>query len=205
MWAAVIDMLQTGGHLGTRLELQCPRHPDTPILVSQPDHFIEFSPESGCKLPCDKRLDCGHSCAGRCHSDVIHSAVKCLDDCPRPKKGCDHPCPLRCGDACEEKCHVQMRDVNLVLPCGHLVTPAKCWEVQNPASVRCMVTVCLTVPGCSHEVKVRCHEEVTTANYQCTAFCGHHRVCGHTCNSACFRCNTREYAKITRENHGICQ
>ena len=204
MWADVIAILQTG-HFGTRLELQCPRHPDTPISVSQPDHFIQFSPESGCMQPCDKRLDCGHSCTGRCHSDVIHSAVKCLEDCPRPKKGCDHPCPLRCGDRCQKKCQVQMRDINLILPCGHNLTSGKCWEVQDPASIRCTVTVSRTVPGCNHGVKVRCHEDVTTANYRCTAICGHHRNCGHTCNSDCFRCNTREGAKKTRENHGVCQ
>lgn len=205
MWANVIDMLQTGGHFGTELELQCPRHPETPIFVSQPDDFVRFSPESGCTLRCDKRLDCGHSCTGRCHSDVLHSAVTCLEVCPRPKKGCDHPCPLRCGDTCQKRCQVQMRDINLILPCGHHLTSAKCWEVQNPASIRCMVTVSRTVPGCNHGVKVRCHEDVTRANYRCTAVCGHHRTCGHTCNSACFRCNTRENAEKTRENHGVCQ
>ncbi|PGH03095.1 hypothetical protein GX51_04282 [Blastomyces parvus] len=47
MWAEVIDQLQTRGHFGTGFELQCPRHPDTPIVVSQPDNFLQFSPESG--------------------------------------------------------------------------------------------------------------------------------------------------------------
>ncbi|KAK4077913.1 uncharacterized protein Triagg1_3607 [Trichoderma aggressivum f. europaeum] len=40
MWQEVIDMLTKGGRLGTSLELQCDRHPDTPIRVSQPDHFM---------------------------------------------------------------------------------------------------------------------------------------------------------------------
>lgn len=105
MWADVIDILQARGHLGMNFELQCPRRPYTPLLVSQPDHFLQFSPESGCNLPCDKRLHCGHPCIGRCHSDVLHNAVKCLEDCPRLKKGCDHPSHLLCGEPCEEKCH----------------------------------------------------------------------------------------------------
>jgi hypothetical protein len=205
MWADIISTLQAGGNIGTELELQCPRHPNTPILVSQPDHFVQFSPESGCKLSCDKRLDCGHSCTGRCHSDVIHSAVKCLEDCPRPKKGCNHPCPRRCGEACQEKCQVKLHDIDLLLPCGHQITSARCWEFQNPASIRCMVEVRRTVPGCKHEVKIQCHEDVANAKYQCSATCGSRRVCGHTCKSPCHRCNTREGDKLTRENHGICQ
>lgn len=205
MWVRVLDMLKTAGHFGTELELQCPRHPDTPILVSQPDHFMQFSPESGCRLPCDKRLDCGHSCPGRCHSDLIHSAIKCLEDCPRPKKGCDHPCPLRCGDVCQEKCQVQLTNIDLALPCGHHLTSAKCWQSQDPKSIRCMVKVSPTVPGCNHQVQVRCHEDITAANYRCPAVCGHHRPCGHSCPSACFQCITREGGIIKKENHGICQ
>ncbi|KAL7946681.1 P-loop containing nucleoside triphosphate hydrolase protein [Trichoderma barbatum] len=66
MWEDVIDMLTASGCMGTSLELQCHRHPNTPILVSEADHFKQFSPESGCNLRCDKRLHCGHSCTGRC-------------------------------------------------------------------------------------------------------------------------------------------
>ncbi|KAF7555243.1 hypothetical protein G7Z17_g2306 [Cylindrodendrum hubeiense] len=51
MWADVIKMLARKNKFGSSLELQCPRHPDIPILVSQPDHFVQFSPESGCNLP----------------------------------------------------------------------------------------------------------------------------------------------------------
>ncbi|PHH72066.1 hypothetical protein CDD82_6186 [Ophiocordyceps australis] len=56
MWSQVIDILRAKGQMGTSLELQCPRHPETPLAVSKPDHFLQFSPESGCILPCEKRL-----------------------------------------------------------------------------------------------------------------------------------------------------
>ncbi|KND86470.1 NFX1-type zinc finger-containing protein 1 [Tolypocladium ophioglossoides CBS 100239] len=46
MWADVIDMLQKSACFGRNLELQCPRHPDARLLVSQPDHFLQFSPET---------------------------------------------------------------------------------------------------------------------------------------------------------------
>ncbi|KAG5661901.1 hypothetical protein KAF25_004140 [Fusarium avenaceum] len=142
MWADVMKMLASGQNLGTKLELQCARHPDTPILVSHPDHFMQFSPESGCNLACDKRLSCGHPCTGRCHSDTLHHAVKCLSPCPRLKKGCDHTCPLRCGDACHARCLAKLENTMLVLPCGHLLSSPECWEAQDPDIVRCneMVT-----------------------------------------------------------------
>ncbi|CAG9977265.1 unnamed protein product [Clonostachys byssicola] len=154
MWAQVMNILQDKGQFGTSLELECPRHPNTPILVSEADHFVQFSPESGCQLPCEKRLDCGHSCTGKCHSNVIHSAVKCLEPCPRLKKGCDHVCPLRCGDPCQKKCQVRLKDLRLVLDCGHIVTTAECWQAQDPSLIRCSVTVTRNVPGCEHKVQV---------------------------------------------------
>ncbi|KAL7925000.1 hypothetical protein ACQKWADRAFT_284759 [Trichoderma austrokoningii] len=205
MWQEVINMLSASGNIGKNLELQCSRHPDTPIQVSQPDHFVIFSPESGCNLPCDKRLHCGHTCTGRCHSDVLHSAVKCLEPCPRPQKGCSHACPRVCGDMCPDRCSFQLDNIDLALPCGHRLSSAKCWEAQKPASVRCRVPVRRTVPGCNHKVEVQCHEDVTSARYLCTARCDHPRECGHTCNSLCYRCNTREDGEITEQNHGICK
>ncbi|KAG8158268.1 hypothetical protein KVR01_012029 [Diaporthe batatas] len=96
MWNQIIQLLQANNNIGDQLELQCPRHLDTPILVSQPDDFAMLSPEAGCTLPCDRRLECGHACYGRCHSDLVHKAVKCIAECPRTKKGCNHACPLQC-------------------------------------------------------------------------------------------------------------
>lgn len=205
MWGEVIDMLSASRRIGNQLTLECSRHPDTPIQVSQPDHFVIFSPESGCNLSCDKRLHCGHSCTGRCHSDILHNAVKCLEPCPRPQKGCTHPCPRACGDACPDRCYFKLDNIDLALPCGHRLSSAKCWEEQSPASIRCMVLVRRTVPGCNHEVEVPCYEDVTATKYRCSAWCGHHRECGHTCNSLCFKCNTREDGKIIEQNHGICK
>lgn len=66
-------------------------------FVSQLDDFRRRFPGDGCNLTCDKRLSCGRACAQKCHSDVLHSAVLCLEPCPRPRKTCTHPCPKRCG------------------------------------------------------------------------------------------------------------
>lgn len=205
MWNQVIQLLQENGNFGDKLELQCPRHPDTPILVSQPEHFSQLSPDAGCNLRCDRRLECGHACYGPCHSDLVHSAVKCIEDCPRLKKGCDHACPLQCGDQCEDKCHVILENVNLKLPCGHIMETAECWQVQNPASVHCRQRVDKMVPGCGHIVTVACLLDVNGPSYQCRAECGQILPCGHKCHSACYKCNTREQGQINATNHGICQ
>ncbi|KAH7120477.1 AAA domain-containing protein [Dactylonectria macrodidyma] len=205
MWRDVIKMLAASDNFGTSLELQCPRHPDSPIVVSDPDHFVQFSPESGCNLPCDKRLLCGHSCTGRCHADNLHLAIKCLEKCVRLKKGCDHPCPLTCGVPCENKCQTVLRGTILALPCGHLLPSPRCYQAQDPSLVRCKTIVSRNVPGCGHSVNVPCCEDVTASSYECKAVCGHHRPCGHTCKNLCFSCKVREKGKVTIQNHGICQ
>ncbi|KAK1753246.1 hypothetical protein QBC47DRAFT_54335 [Echria macrotheca] len=204
MWAKVIRILQEQGNFGRQLGLQCPRHAEKPLLVSEPDDFVVVAPDGGCSLQCEQRLDCGHACLGRCHSDMLHKAVKCLEDCPRFKKGCDHPCPLRCGDACQPKCMTVLESVELLLPCGHRVPSPRCYEAQDPASVRCTAQVTRIVPGCSHQVKARCHEDVSAANYRCNAVCGTPLPCGHNCVNPCHRCNTRKDGKTVLSQHETC-
>ncbi|GES66835.1 P-loop containing nucleoside triphosphate hydrolase protein [Aspergillus terreus] len=52
MWGMVLDMLEREGNIGYALDLTCPRHPEAPITVSEPDHFAQYSPEGGCSLQC---------------------------------------------------------------------------------------------------------------------------------------------------------
>ena len=204
MWAQVINLLEQDKNIGTQLELQCPRHPDTPIWISHPDHFLQFSPEGGCNLPCGRRLACGHSCGKRCHSEVIHNAVECHEPCPRPKKGCDHACRRNCGQPCEEMCTETVEQLALFLKCGHMVWSAPCWQVQNPSSIRCDKKVKKTVPGCNHVVEEYCHVDVTIDTYSCHSVCGKAQNCGHPCRSPCFKCITKSSGGTISENHGLC-
>ncbi|KAI1335495.1 hypothetical protein F5Y15DRAFT_409082 [Xylariaceae sp. FL0016] len=205
MWCQVLHNLREGGNLGTALELQCPRHPDFRIAVSEPDHFLQFSPEGGCNLRCDRRLDCGHTCIGRCHAEAIHDAVKCLEPCPRPKKGCQHSCRLACGDKCLPKCLEKLENINLALPCGHHVSSALCWEAQNSSAILCRQAVVKIVPGCQHSVRVPCHIDVEAEHFRCMARCNSHRPCGHDCKNPCHRCKERKADHVIRENHGHCE
>jgi hypothetical protein len=205
MWSSVINTLQANGNFGNALELQCPRHPDTPIVVKKPDDFLVYAPESGCNEACDRRLQCGHKCSGRCHSEMLHKAFKCLEKCQRLKPGCTHACPLVCGERCHVKCQTHLTDINLKLPCGHTVNKARCWETQEPKVIRCSEMVTRNVPGCGHVVQVPCFMDVTASDYRCDIACGHERECGHKCVSECWQCNTRADGELVKENHGFCE
>ncbi|KAK8017054.1 NFX1-type zinc finger-containing protein 1 [Apiospora rasikravindrae] len=204
MWTQVIDILRNKGNIGNQLELECPRHPGSSLLVSEADHFLQHSPEGGCNLPCDERLPCGHACMYRCHSDMLHNAAKCLDPCPRPLKGCGHACPKICGDACPSNCQVKMEGLELKLRCGHVATGAVCWKRQHPESIECHVMVQRTVPGCKHTVMEACHVNVDSSMYRCPAICLAPQPCGHACTGQCCRCNTRLEGRVASQRHGVC-
>ncbi|KAK8064422.1 nf-x1 finger and helicase domain containing protein [Apiospora phragmitis] len=204
MWARVIDILGTNGNIGNQLELECPRHPGSSLLVSEADHFLQHSPEGGCNRACDRCLPCGHACMYRCHSDMLHNAAKCLDRCPRPLDGCSHPCPRACGDKCPSDCKVPLKGLELKLSCGHVVGSAACWKAQHPENIDCQVEVKKTVPGCEHIVTVECCVDITTAMYRCPATCGAVQPCGHRCMSQCYRCTTKVRGRVMAQRHGFC-
>jgi hypothetical protein len=93
IWAKVLSILERSNNIGLRLALCCPRHKETPIEVLVPDDFARLAPKGGCAKRCSSRLLCRHSCPNMCHSTSLHNAVRCLERCPRTKKGCEHECP----------------------------------------------------------------------------------------------------------------
>ncbi|PLB42026.1 putative NF-X1 finger and helicase domain protein [Aspergillus candidus] len=193
MWAQVLDILDKAGNLGPTLDLQCPRHPDSPIAVSEPEHFTQFSPEGGCNLLCGKRLQCGHPCKQKCHSELLHQAVYCLETCPRPLKGCTHACPKPCGDPCPKRCPIKVFDAERVLPCGHSMATLPCWQAQDLSTVKCPMPVKKQVRHCDHEVTVACHIDLCRSNLPC----------GHSCNRECWQC-TVHGAEGIQVDHGTC-
>ncbi|KAL4921521.1 hypothetical protein BDW62DRAFT_208480 [Aspergillus aurantiobrunneus] len=172
MWAQVVQILKEGDNFGYNLELECPRHPETHMMVSEPSHFLQFSPEGGCNLRCTKRLKCGHACEHRCHFDILHDAVLCRQPCPKLQKGCTHPCPELCGNPCP-------------------------FNYQDPTKSLCRELVKKVVPRCKHEVFEPCHLAVSAATYKCETTYGVQLPCGHTCSRKCHECN-----KIDGVDHG---
>lgn len=203
MWLKVLQMLQDEEKIGTQLELECPRHPDTPLLASCPEDFTKLAPEGGCNRMCQDRLDCGHACINRCHSAMLHSAVKCLEPCPRPLSGCDHSCPKPCGDACPDRCVVNVYKAGRILSCGHPQPNLPCWQDQDPDLAQCRREVEIKIPACGHTAKVSCYLAQEPSKIRCASTCGASRECGHICQKPCCNC-TRIVNGSVQKDHGKC-
>jgi hypothetical protein len=204
MWARVVKILKQDENIGKALELQCPRHPETPITVSTAEDFPKVSPEGGCNLRCVNRLACGHACLQKCHSDLLHNAVVCLEPCTRSLSGCDHSCPKRCGDTCPGKCLVNVYQKDRTLPCGHPMPNLPCWQSQDLSTIRCVVRVDKKIPGCDHVVPLSCYVDVESKGYRCVVQCRSNLPCGHTCKRMCYRCVTAT-PEGAEHNHGKCE
>jgi hypothetical protein len=204
MWTEVLQLLQMNDSVGEVLELGCERHPDDIMQVKVPDDFIRQAPDGGCILPCNQRLLCGHACDSSCHSQVLHDAVKCLEPCPRQPgtNSCSHACPARCGEVCPSKCMAIVPDIAVELPCGHIKTSLPCWLYYAQDQIVCHEIVTRTVPGCGHEVQIKCCQDVTSDQYLCLEDCGDTLACGHVCKNSCKDCKNRVDCLIVKTDHG---
>lgn len=202
MWQKVIDMLRATDSIGQTLGLCCPRHPEKDMEVREPDDFSTFSPEGGCREACSDRLECGHSCAARCHSEAMHAVFKCEQPCERQPWSCGHFCQkATCGESCGV-CMVKIDDVSL--PCGHVHNGVACHRTLDRASIPCDVPTPKHVPGCGHEVIVRCSQYVAEPGFKCPTPCGTILPCGHVCPGTCGRCDTKGIEDQPIVNHAKC-
>lgn len=202
MWADVQRQLSEAGALGPALRLCCQRHRDTAIECTEPEDFPRLSPEGGCLLPCEWRLDaCGHQCLAKCHSEAMHAAFSCPRECPRRRTGCDHPCPKLCGEECGP-CRVVVNDVRL--PCGHVQHGVACFRAQKAAEIRCTAQVEARVPGCGHVARVPCFTDVSASSFVCSQPCDEMLACGHVCPGSCGNCKTRGPDGAVEKTHKVC-
>lgn len=213
MWQDVIQMLRSRGAVGKSLQLRCLRHPDRPMEVQVPEDFARFSPEGGCQKPCADRLDCGHPCQARCHSQALHEVFRCERPCQRRHKACNHLCrKTTCGEECG-RCTIKIDGVQL--PCGHSKDNVPCHQTRNLGSIRCDVKVPKEVPGCKHVVVVNCQQDVKKEGYRCPKLCLDPLQCGHKCAGSCGFCKQtgvdgvsvvkhRACVKICGRKHGTC-
>ena len=190
MWTDVHQQLSGMNATGQSIVLCCPRHPDTHIHCSEPEEFAMKSPEGGCTLICDQRLEpCGHRCPAPCHSGRLHDAFECLQPCPRLRLTCQHPCPKLCGERCGT-CNVKVNSVQL--PCGHTVNNVACYKTLDLPSIKCPHPVEKEVPGCGHSVTVPCSKDVTSDLFSCPTECTQLLKCGHKCPGSCVRCRKQD-------------
>jgi hypothetical protein len=204
MWQQVTNILRETHSIGPALELCCPRHPETPIAVQQPDDFALLSPEGGCREPCMDRLsDCGHRCQARCHSQAMHDVFKCEQHCERRHKECDHACQkVTCGEDCG-KCTIPVNDIELT--CGHIKHGVPCHKSRNVSGLICQAMVAKQVPSCHHIIQVPCTLDVGKDDFLCPAKCEKVLACGHMCPGTCGQCRGTTSGPLDDSVHAKCR
>jgi len=205
MWADVQRQLADAGAVGDAFGLCCPRHNETPMRCAKPEDFLRQSPEGGCHLPCNWRLDaCGHRCHATCHSESLHSAFICLEPCPRIRLTCAHMCPKLCGEPCDD-CQTAVENVEL--PCGHRLDSVPCHRAQEREKITCPVLVDKKVPRCGHVITAHCWQDVGSESFACTAPCTAVLECGHMCAGHCGSCRSQQRAQHggTGLQHQLCR
>ena len=163
-----------------------------------------------CKMPCERKLPCGHSCPLRCWEEcdkrqcTIKFTVKL--DCDHEKKAicylaqnpesliceklcerklpCKHTCQNKCSEPCTTKCQVI---VNKVWPCGHKLK-RKCYQTQNPEEHPCHKQ-CEKLLPCGHQCPNKCGEPCTK---KCEVTMNKIWPCGHELKCKCYQIQNPE-------------
>lgn len=89
---AVSGVKEPQSRLGVTLPIVCTNH-GTSVHIKGPEDWL--ANHSGCDLPCDHVLNCGHACILKCHP-FPHEGNCCMEDCIRL---------LDCGHLCVKTCH----------------------------------------------------------------------------------------------------
>eukprot|EP01061_Rhynchopus_euleeides_P018838 TRINITY_DN31066_c0_g1_i2.p1 TRINITY_DN31066_c0_g1~~TRINITY_DN31066_c0_g1_i2.p1 ORF type:complete len:1284 (+),score=327.22 TRINITY_DN31066_c0_g1_i2:127-3852(+) len=208
-WQRVYSDAQGRRIMGPELKIQCRRHNLTAPIKTYKD-FVTVSEYGGCSRICNVRMDCGHPCKRKCHSDNYdHEDRVCEEKCGRvreaciPPRYCEHPCMKRCEDDCGECSVMVMKQLSCghqqkapcgrscdqiscsqpckkVLPCGHT-----CRNKCGSRCTACSVPVPKMLP-CGHTVDVPCH--MPANEMVCPKPCPEKLACDHVCGLTCGKC-----------------
>ena len=205
IWKKIVTDLKASSSIGNVLPVVCQIHNDE-ISVKTAEDFNTKVPMGGCQRPCTVRLKCGHACPLACHpSDRDHVEFRCQKPCEKKRARCDHTCPKRCWEVCEQNCEIE---VEKELPiCGHTML-VRC--DTNPVMLKCQKR-CEKDLSCGHRCQSKCGESCTEKCREIVKKtdwpCGHHvsiacsatpngcfhpcettLECGHTCSGTCGEC-----------------
>ncbi|KAG0352119.1 hypothetical protein BGZ54_002955, partial [Gamsiella multidivaricata] len=193
LWPEIIEELEDGERLGDGFPIICRNHPDIKNVADSPEILQTVAPNGGCTAKCGANMPCGHVCPLSCHpDDKDHLLVKCFQPCPRLHADCEHVCPKFCG----EKCGSCMEIVaDIMLPCGHVLQQARCYQAKDPLKIICKVKVTQNLPNCEHEHEMNCWEDPNKIvcrkscapcdRLPCNKRCDKELKCGHQCPSIC--------------------
>lgn len=193
-------MLRVENLMGESFGLCCPRHTEKEIRVYQAEDFTNLSPEGGCLLRCDRRLDvCGHRCLAKCHSESMHQVFPCPQPCKRLHDVCNHGCPKSCSENCGN-CMVKIDGVQLL--CGHVKDNVYCHLALDLKMIKCTVLVQKQVPLCKHDLKLECYKD--PSKRPCPVSCTSTLQCGHLCKGTCGRCYETDPLGHETVSHAEC-
>ena len=202
MWQKVIDLLRARNSIGKSIGLCCPRHRGTPLEATNPGDFLKVSPEGGCQLACEWRLECGHRCQSRYHSESMHKIAPCSEPCQRFHEPCKHACQRpTCGEPCGV-CKIIIRNVDLL--CGHRMD-VLCHETQNLQQIRCTTNIQKQVVDCKHLIWTHCSTDVTEKGFKCPYQGEELFDCGHSCLGKCGDCRTVSENDLVMYQHRQCR
>ena len=219
IWKKIVTDLKASSSIGNVLPVVCQIHNDE-ISVKTAEDFNTKVPKGGCQRPCAVRLKCGHACTLECHPcDRDHVEFRCQKPCRNKRARCDHTCPKRCWEVCEQNCEIK---VEKQLPiCGHTML-VRC--DTNPERIKCQKRCEKDLP-CGHRCQRKCRESCTKKCHEIVKktdwLCGHlasiacsatpndcsHPCeatleCGHTCSGTCGECRMGRIHKRCKEHCG---
>ena len=203
LWKKVLSKAEDNKSTGKTLKLKCETH-KTDIAIKNPEDFAQ-SLDGGCGQDCDTRLQCGHACGRKCHTNDKSHNLPCKKSCSRTcQRGhpCQNMCYERCGN-CKEKVMVELESCGhrqeilcyqdptraecqapctVMLRCGH-VCQRKCGKECNTPS-DCMELIQIDA-RCGHKIQIAC---CTQSNPKCPVPCTELLKCGHKCKGTCGKC-----------------
>ena len=186
MFAQVLKRMKSFGLVSPQLHLKCQNHNEV-IIINSPADFKKVA-DGGCDKECKSRLECGHLCKRKCHSDdKKHRGYPCKENCSNK---CDlgHKCPKMCSEKC--LCNTL---VSVTLRCGHSQLVA-CHKRDNIDSLACRMHVEADGVYCDHPLLVTCDDyrhgkKYLSQSILCRENCNQLLECGHICTEECGRCN----------------
>ena len=206
LWERIVADVEGKGKLGEGLLLHCGNHPEKNFLAKSSQDFEKNSPEGGCLLDCNFRLECGHACTLKCHfTDPEHIEYKCekkcINKCPKGH-GCPHPCHQKSQETCPPcaikvpfimpscqhkqliECHEDTAKISCKAKCSHKCTQGhQCRKLCHEVCGECMEPVMKVLEVCNHEINLPCHVE--PIHSKCTKACEKVLQCGHKCQLKC--------------------
>ncbi|XP_008482375.1 NFX1-type zinc finger-containing protein 1 [Diaphorina citri] len=135
-----------------------------------------------CKIPCERLLSCGHTCAKKCCDECNSSDCEVLVDCPHVESLCGHPTKVPCKDRHAVASDLRKKALeSCPEPCGEILL------CEHACQGSCS--------GCKQG---RLHE-------MCKQKCGRVKICGHSCTVDCSAlCPPCKLPCMTRCQHSKC-